>query len=488
MSEKKKSAAEKEERERRLERQKRRVLAQTRRRENMLTSLNIAVIIGIFAFGALFMTFGERPNESVEENRDLAKCPTFSFESYFKGDFTKEFAEFYNDTVPLRSTFKSMISAFRANLGIKYGGGVSISGGLPTIETRPDRPATSSSSSKTTPVVVIPQQTGTSSASSTSSSSAMASTSASAATSSEPVDYDPNGGMMSGTVFVLNDGRAFDLAAGSYSGGERYAETLNEYKRTLGENVNVYSLVSPTSMAFYLPDEYSGISGDQEDVIDYLNGFLDGVIPIDAYSVFERHTSEDIFMRTDHHWSSLGAYYAAEEFARMARVDFAELNEENYEEVSREGYIGTLYGYSGENQLIRDNPETFTYYKPRNDFTADFYTQTLEYSHTGELMRDIDGLDTVSWYLVNLGGDAYAVDVNTDCHNGRRLVIVKDSYGNALPAFLTSSFEEIWVVDMRYFERSVTELCANEGITDVLFAMNPSSATGVNQENLVNIM
>ena len=122
MAEKKSSrqlAAEKEEREQRLERQKRRVLAKARRRENNLFSLNIAVIIAIFAFGALFMTFGERPTISEEENRDLAKCPTFTFESYFKGEFTKDFAEFYNDTVPMRSAVKSMFSALRANLGIK---------------------------------------------------------------------------------------------------------------------------------------------------------------------------------------------------------------------------------------------------------------------------------------------------------------------------------------------------------------------------------
>ena len=193
-------------------------------------------------------------------------------------------------------------------------------------------------------------------------------------------------------------------------------------------------------------------------------------------------------MRTDHHWSSLGAYYAAQEFAKVAQVDFAKLNDENFEKISREGYVGTLYGYSGENQLIKDNPETFTYYKPRNEFTTDFYTHALEYQYTGALMLDIDSLDVVSWYLVNICGDNYAVNVNTDCHNGRRLMIVKDSYGNALPPFLTNSFEEIWVVDMRYFERSVTELCKSEGITDLLFAMNPSSATGVNQENLSNII
>ena len=209
------AAAEKEERERRLQRQKRRVLAQTRRRENMLSGLNISVIIGIFAFVTLFMMFGQRPTISVEENRDLAKCPTFTLESYFKGEFTKDFAEFYNDTVPMRSTFKTMISAFRANLGIKYDGGVSLKGNLPTIETRPDSPSTSSSSRKP-PAVVIPQSTSTGSSSSSSSSGSSTSTSSStssaestssvtsSSSSEPPTDIDPNGGMMSGTVFVLN--------------------------------------------------------------------------------------------------------------------------------------------------------------------------------------------------------------------------------------------------------------------------------------------
>lgn len=490
MSDRKKSSDEKQEREQRLERQKRRVLAMTRRRENNLFSFNIAVITAILAFGSLFMTFGERPTKSVEENRDLAECPKFTLESYFKGDFTKQFAEFYNDTVPLRSTFKTMISTFRANLGIKYGSGETLHGSLPTIETRPDNSGGTSSSSKKPPVVVVTPSSSSSSTTSSTSSSVSSSTTVTSTTTSSgtPADLDPNGGMMSGTVFVLNDGRALSLGSGSYSGGEHYAQTLNQYKQILGDGVNVYSLVSPTALSFYLPEQYADLTGDEQDVIDYTNSFLDGVIPVDAYSVFEQHTAENIFMRTDHHWSSLGAYYAAREFAKTAQVDFAELNDENFETVSREGYIGTLYGYSGENQLIRDNPETFTYYKPKNEFTTDFYTHALEYQYTGALMLDIDSLDVVSWYLVNICGDNYAVNVNTDCHNGRRLMIVKDSYGNAIPPFLTNSFEEIWVVDMRYFEKSVTELCRNEGITDVLFVMNPSSATGVNQANLSNII
>lgn len=302
------------------------------------------------------------------------------------------------------------------------------------------------------------------------------------------VNVNDNGGEMSGSVFVLEDGRGLVLFGGSYSGGQNYAKTLNEYKRKLGENVNVFSMVVPTAVSFYLPERYSDMSASEWDHIDYINSFLDGVISVDAYSEIAKHTDEEIYLRTDNHWQSLGAYYAAREFAKTALVDFAELNEDNFGFISLENYIGTLYGYSDEDERIRNNPETFTYYKPKTEYTTDYYTHALDYEYTGALMLSADNIPTSSWYMVNMCGDMYSVHVKTEVKNSRRLLIVKDSYGDALPAFLTKSFEDIWVVDMRHFEKSVTELCENEGITDVLFAMNASSATGVNQENLVNIM
>ncbi|MBD5384750.1 MAG: hypothetical protein HDR72_07100 [Ruminococcaceae bacterium] len=308
-------------------------------------------------------------------------------------------------------------------------------------------------------------------------------------TASKPaVAVNDNGGEMSGSVFVLEDGRGLVLFGGSYSSGQNYAETLNEYKKRLGDNVNVFSMVVPTAVSFYLPEKYSDMSASEWDHIDYINSFLDGVIPVDAYSEIAKHTDEEIYLRTDNHWQSLGAYYAAGEFAKTALVDFAELNDDNFEFISLDNYVGTLYGYSGENALIRDNPETFTYYKPKTEYTTDYYTHALEYEYTGALMLNADNIATSSWYLVNMCGDMYSVHVKTAVKNSRKLLIVKDSYGDALPAFLTGSFEDIWVVDMRHFEKSVTELCKNEGITDVLFAMNASSATGVNQENLAVIM
>ncbi len=299
------------------------------------------------------------------------------------------------------------------------------------------------------------------------------------------IPTDNQGGEMSGSVLVLDDGRAIDLYGGGYERGQNYAETLNQLKQMVGDGVNVFSLVAPTAVSFYLPDDLAYMSGSEWDNIDYLNGYLDGVIPVDAYSALAQHVDEDIYFRTDHHWQPLGAYYAAEEFAKTAQVPFAPLSD--YETVTMEGYVGTMYGYSGDNPLVKNNPDTFTYYKPKNEYTVTYYTQSLENPYeAGMFLKTIDNLAVVQWYLVFFGGDGEVAHIHTDVGNGRKLVIVKDSYGNAFAPCLANSFEDIWVVDMRGFEKSISQLVKDEGLTDVLFCMNSFSATGDNQYKLAD--
>ena len=299
------------------------------------------------------------------------------------------------------------------------------------------------------------------------------------------IDPDNQDGEMSGSVFVLDDGRALELYGGGYERGQNYAETLNQFKQLVGDQVNVFSLVAPKAEAFYLPEKYSYMSASEWDNIDYLNGFFDGVIPVDAYTALSKHTNEDIYFRTDHHWQPLGAYYAAEEFAKTALVPFAPLTD--YETIAMEGYVGTMYGYSNEDPRVKNNPDVFTYYKPKNEYTTTYYTQSLTDPYeAGLFLKSLDDTPVVSWYLVFMGGDDEVAHIHTDVGNGRKLVMVKDSYGNAVVPCLTNSFEDIWVVDMRYFEGSISQLVKDEGLTDVLFCMCSFSATGDNQYKLAD--
>lgn len=294
-------------------------------------------------------------------------------------------------------------------------------------------------------------------------------------------------------VLVLNNGRAFNLYGGGYEEGRSYAESLNQLKKLVGDNVNVFSMVVPTEVSFYLPDKYADYSGSEWDNIEYINDYLDGIIPVDAYTALSRHVDEEIYFRTDFHWQQLGAYYAAEEFAKEALVPFAPLSD--YETAAIDGYVGTMYGKSGENPLVGDNPDVLTYYKPRNKYSVERFDHSFEYEGwysdedlDGLFLRSLDDPPVKYWYWIFLGGDFDAYHIKTDVGNGRKLILVKDSFGNPFLPCLTNSFEEIWAVDMRGCKKSISQFVKDNGLTDVLFCINSFTAADYEQENLINII
>lgn len=71
-----------------------------------------------------------------------------------------------------------------------------------------------------------------------------------------------------------------------------------------------------------------------------------------------------------------------------------------------------------------------------------------------------------------MGSDRLLTVVKTEAETPRRLLIIKDSYGNALPGYLFYSFSEIHIADFRYFPENVVRYCAKNRITDLLFVFN----------------
>lgn len=154
MSEKKKNIKE-EEFDARAEAEKNKNEWRMEKRANTMRFINVVALMAVFAGITLFMTFGQRPNVSYEENRDLEKPPVFTWEDYWAGKVTDQFSKYYNDTVPMRSTWKLFISNFRAHLGIKYKGGVTIVGPPPVITSKPE-PDVTDRPQNSVPDVVIP--------------------------------------------------------------------------------------------------------------------------------------------------------------------------------------------------------------------------------------------------------------------------------------------------------------------------------------------
>lgn len=266
---------------------------------------------------------------------------------------------------------------------------------------------------------------------------------------------------------------------------DRYATALNKMAQSLS-GINFYSMVIPTSSEFYVPDDITGFTDSQKGKIDRVKAGLSGVADVDVYSALAAHTDEYIYTRTDHHWQPLGAYYAAKAFAETAGFTdtFSPLSE--YTQVTKEGYMGSLYNYS-KSENLKSDPEPFTMYiSPNNDALKTTYYDTS--FANGYESRLFTSPDAGAFYTSFLGSDIEIAKIETDCKNGKTLVIFKESYGNGVVPFLTESFETIYVCDVRYFDLNAIQFCKDVGATDVLFAVctfTPAGGTVGSVEEII---
>lgn len=292
-------------------------------------------------------------------------------------------------------------------------------------------------------------------------------------------------------IIIVDTGktvRAIEPYKGNADSGTPYAEVVNKYKRTFPK-LNVYCMVIPNAVAFYCPDTAQAWTQDERPVIQRLLAQLaPEVNAVDILDTLQAHVTEPIYSRTDHHWAPLGAYYAAAKFAKVAGVGFNDLSA--YEPHVIHDYVGSMFTFSRD-RAVKEAPEDFVYYVPRDSsFTASRIKykkvskrigrkrrrRTVSHLTASEpepfrFFRDYEDGNTAA-YCTFMGGDLNTTSVVTTTKNGRRLLILKDSYGNALPSNLFSSFEEIHVVDCRYFLQNMKIFVMRHGITDILFANN----------------
>ena len=425
------------------------------------------------------MIFAARPDFSEIERRPLTSFPEFTLKRISSGDFTRELNLFFSDTVPMRDSLAGMSSLIKSRLGFSVDG-VTLHDVQLTVDNEQSEADNEPTDGQIGEIALDnpePAQLW----------DGVIDVSANAVdeAADEAVELSSAG------VLVYRN-RALMLIGWVSSAGERYADVVSEYSRRL-DGVDVYSMVIPSAIEFYCPKNYlSHYNIDQRASINNINAHLSNVTPVNVYSSLAERVAagDDIFFRTDHHWAPLGAFYAAEQFAQSAGVPFATLSD--YQKVVIPGYVGTMYGYSGRNPDILNNPEDFVYFKPINDnYTSTYYITHEGYNPEAPVPAPLFIEQPLSEsYSIFLGSDARITHISTNVDNSRKLAVFKDSFGNALIPFLTASFEEIYVIDIRYFPYNAIDYLAEKGITDVLFANNIAMANDgyfiTTIENLMN--
>lgn len=190
----------------------------------------------------------------------------------------------------------------------------------------------------------------------------------------------------------------------------------------------------------------------------------DSVQWIDVGTTLKKHTDEKIYYKTDHHWTSLGAFYAFTASVAPLNIDADAVNNFDSYPVSTT-FNGTLSAKAG---CYLNTKEQIDIYVPKTADTDLVISYVDDQKKTASLY-DSEKLKTRDQYGVFLGGNSSLIDIKTVSADSRRLLVIKDSFANSFIPFLTPYFREIIIVDPRYYSGSIQDIMDTYRISDALF-------------------
>ena len=273
-----------------------------------------------------------------------------------------------------------------------------------------------------------------------------------------------------GNVLICGDYAMEYFNLGS-SGSSNYAKIVNAFAAKY-PSINVTSVLVPKCCAFQSPKGYTDPGPATKEYIANTYAMMDSRIKkADAFGVMSQHRGEYMFYRTDHHWTGLGAYYAYVAYCKANGLTAASLS--SYSTVINTGYIGTLYNYAGEPAALKANPDYTEAHLPQTGYRMSYRSGGTWYDgkavYTG----------SNSYAGTYLGGDNPLTVIETDNHNGKTVVVFKESYGNAFVPYLIDQYQTVIVLDIRESEGSFSEVLKDYDVTDAVIINNLQAAVSL---------
>ncbi len=262
-------------------------------------------------------------------------------------------------------------------------------------------------------------------------------------------------------------------------GGMLIQEYVNPYNQ-LGKNIGYINefadanpefeltwLIAPNACLIYedrLPDYAQCYN--QNEVMAYIIGTASDKITVaDCTRELMDAREEYIYYSTDHHWTMNGAYIGYGVLCEALSVDALSRDMYNVTVASDE-FLGTLY--SSAPTFSQGKDSIILYENPAGQYK-------VEYMDTGEVsdtLYNYDNLNKKDKYTTYLDGNHAIMKITSNSANDEKLLVVKDSYAHCLLPLLADNFSEIYVVDLRYYHQSVSELARTEGIERIVFINN----------------
>ena len=393
--------------------------------------VNVIIFCGILLIGGIASLAMKKSSTSVMENRKLATFPQYSDSTFWKGKYFKDIEAYYADNFPLRDKWISFSSSFRNYLGFR-------SSEIKIYD--PTNDAEANEKTDTTKNETI---------------------------NDGPLPDDGATGEVKKRVFVFKN-RAFEMFGGGPAIGKSYADVINSYNRLLKPGIQVYNLIIPVALEFEITEKYARLQKPNRPAIEKIYSSLDSNIKkVWAIDEIRKHRTEYIYFNTDHHWTSLGAYYAYHAFCVTAGLTPVSLDTIAYK--TKPSFLGSLYRLTRDPGL-QSNPDSVRYYLFKD--SMNFYIGSSSIGYWSKSKMYGEGASGPNSYSVFLQGDLPIVKMETQHKNGRKIAVVKESYGNAFACFLINNYEKVVVVDQRYYTGDFISMLKAEGINELLFINN----------------
>ena len=270
-------------------------------------------------------------------------------------------------------------------------------------------------------------------------------------------------------VYLAKDGSLIDgFADRDAAMFKNNVRAVTEFEAALREmGVSLTTVVAPTATQLY-PEKLPAfaVTADAEPLFAALKeipGF------VDVREALSAEKDGEIYYHTDHHWTGRGAYLAYAAVCE-ARGITARPYEDYQPQTVTEDFFGTLYSRFG----LFAGRKGDAIVTPAAEALGEM-TVTDSKGNARDSVYAPEKLEEKDKYLYFLGGNDSVVEIETDSHTGRRLLLVKDSYANAFLPYLLPDYDAVTVVDPRYYPGSVLKLAAEGGYTEAMVLYNLKS-------------
>ncbi len=190
----------------------------------------------------------------------------------------------------------------------------------------------------------------------------------------------------------------------------------------------------------------------------------DSVEWVDVSTELNKHKTEKIYYKTDHHWTTLGAFYAFQVAAPSLGIE-GDLSGKYVSYAVSDSFNGMLASKSGVNLGEKEQIDIYVPTEEDTDLIVDY----VDEGKRSTSLYDSSKLKEKDQYTVFLGGNSSLLDIRTVSTSTKRLLLVKDSFANSFIPFLTPYYREIVVVDPRYYSGTINDLMDSYRISEVLF-------------------